>query len=179
VARAKKAKKAARSGRQKKVARRGRAATAKKVQRVRKTTFLDQLRRTGNVTVACAQSGVPRTVVYEWRSEDIDFKIGWEQAIDEAADLMEAEAWRRGVQGVTREIYHQGAVVGSEQVYSDALLIFLLKAARPHKFRERFEVALKDPLSALAEATGLSQHEIIVAVREINERKLLPETTET
>jgi hypothetical protein len=90
---------------------------------------------TGNVTVACAQAEVGKTQVYEWRKDDIEFRFAWDDAIESAADLLEAEAFRRGVQGTRRPVYQGGVLVGHVQEYSDTLLIFLLKAARPHKFR--------------------------------------------
>ena len=53
--------------------------------------------------------------------------------MDEAADALEREAWRRGAEGVSRPVYQQGREVGVIQEYSDALLIHMLKAHRPEK----------------------------------------------
>jgi hypothetical protein len=129
---------------------------------------------TGNVTAACAQAEVGKTQVYEWRKTDIDFRFEWDEALENAADLLEAEAWRRAVQGTERPIYQGGQLVGTVREYSDSLLMFLLRAGRPHKFRERVELTLKDPLQALAEATGMPEQEVIAAVRDVTEQKLLP-----
>ena len=54
-------------------------------------------------------------------------------------DLLEGEARRRAT-GISRDIYYAGEVVGAERVYSDTLLIFLLKAHRPAKFRDNVKV---------------------------------------
>ncbi len=53
------------------------------------------------------------------------------------ADLLEDEAVRRAKDGVEEPVYQGGKLVGHVQKYSDTLLIFLLKGAKPEKFRER------------------------------------------
>lgn len=61
--------------------------------------------------------------------------------------MLELEARRRACEGVERKKFHQGEpvidpVTGKhyvEREYSDILLICLLKAHRPKKYRERFE----------------------------------------
>ena len=47
---------------------------------------------------------------------------------------------RRRATGIRREVWYAGEVVGEESVYSDTLLIFLLKAHRPAKFRDNVKV---------------------------------------
>lgn len=106
--------------------------TAKK-----RDAFIDALTKRGNVSEACKASGVARRTVYEWRDADPVFAKMWEDAIDQAADTMEREAWRRAVEGTDKPVFHQGQEVGAIREYSDTLLIFLLKAARPEKYRER------------------------------------------
>ena len=55
-------------------------------------------------------------------------------ALEEAADKLEMEAFRRAVEGIGENTYFRGDVVGSVTRYSDWLLMFLLKAQRPSKF---------------------------------------------
>ena len=57
---------------------------------------------------------------------------------------MEAETIRRAVEGVEVPVYGRGPgpnagsqVVGSVTKYSDRLLELMLRARRPHKFRDR------------------------------------------
>lgn len=110
--------------------------------------FLEALRAAGNVTDACRATDLPRRTVYEWRDADAEFAAAWSDALDEAADTMEREAFRRAVEGVDKPVYGslgRGAgtgEVGRIREYSDTLLIFLLKAARPDKYRERSAVQL-------------------------------------
>lgn len=102
-----------------------------------KTKFLDHLRNHPNVTLAARAAGVNRQYMYELRKEDPVFAQAWDAALDEAIDLLEAEMHRRAFQGVSKPVYQQGKKVGSVREYSDTLAIFLAKAHRPEKFRER------------------------------------------
>ena len=68
------------------------------------------------------------------RSED--FAAQWDNALEEGTDLLEAEARRRAVTGIDKPVYYKGEVVGSITKYSDRLLMFLLRAHRPQKFRD-------------------------------------------
>lgn len=87
-----------------------------------KKGFLDAFRLTGNVTQACSASGVGRSTVYRWQEHDEQFALSFRQAELESTELLEAEAQRRAVSG------------------SDTLLIFLLKARAPEKYRERHDI---------------------------------------
>lgn len=106
----------------------------------KRAAFLDALARTGNVSESATLAGIGRSAAYDWRRDDSTFAADWEAAVDEAADRMEREALRRAVEGVDEPVFYQGEEVGHVRKYSDTLLIFLLKAARPEKYRERQEV---------------------------------------
>ena len=96
--------------------------------------FLDHLRATGNVSAAARAAGTCRSRCYEWRRRDGVFAAAWADALDEAADRLEMEAFRRAVQGVGEDRFFQGSVVGEVTRYSDSLLMFLLRARRPARF---------------------------------------------
>jgi len=102
--------------------------------------FIQNLRRTGNVRAACKVAKISRTAAYNHRNTDNEFKAVWDEALEEACDDLELEARRRAFKGVKEPVYQGGKLVGYVQKYSDTLLIFLLKAHRPEKFRERYDV---------------------------------------
>lgn len=102
--------------------------------------FLDAFRSTGMVTAACEAAGVSRSAAYEARQRDEDFALAWHDVEEETTEAMEREAYRRGVEGVERPVYQGGKRVGKVREYSDTLLIFMLKARRPEKYRERYDV---------------------------------------
>lgn len=102
--------------------------------------FLKALAQYGNVSYAAKYAGVSRGHAYETRNADPGFAVQWSDALDQSADVLEKEAWRRAVQGTKRKkgIYYEGEQIATEVIteYSDTLLIFLLKGARPQKFRD-------------------------------------------
>lgn len=53
---------------------------------------------------------------------------------------MEREAYRRAVDGVEKGVYYKGDRIATEHEYSDTLLIFMLKARAPEKYRENLKV---------------------------------------
>ena len=85
--------------------------------------FLAILSTTCNVTLAARGAGIARVTAYEHYRLLPDFKAAWDDAKEAAVEILEAEAWQRA-----RKV-------------SDTLIIFLLKAHKPTKYRERFEVA--------------------------------------
>jgi hypothetical protein len=101
------------------------------------------LARTANVSLAAKAVGISRRRAYQLRARDAAFREAWNNAREEGLDCLEAEAWRRAVHGTRRAkaVYYQGRKVGADvdQEYSDTLLIFLLKAARPEKYRDRHD----------------------------------------
>ncbi len=56
-------------------------------------------------------------------------------------DILEAEAFRRAVEGVEKPVgWYKGEPGGYVREYSDVLLMFQLKALRPEKCRERVDL---------------------------------------
>lgn len=121
-------------------------ATAARTRRTRKKgpdLFLGSLRTTGNVGLSCTAASIGRSTVYEWRGKDEAFASAWADALEEAADVLLAEARRRAIEGVEEPIMHQGQVVTTVRRYSDLLLIFLLKSARRRDFDPSGYIHLK------------------------------------
>jgi hypothetical protein len=106
--------------------------------------FLACLRRTGNVTQAAQEAGISRQSCYRLRDSDPEFAELWDQAEITGCDMLEAEARRRAVEGVDKPVFYRGEQCGTVKEYSDTLLIVLLKAHRPEKYRERHEIVGKD-----------------------------------
>ena len=105
-----------------------------------KAKFLEAFAVTGIVKLAAAKALVSTETAYQHRARDAAFAAGWESALRDAADLLEAEAFRRGVRGWDEPVYQGGQQVGVVRRYSDPLLIKLLGAAKPEKYRERHQV---------------------------------------
>lgn len=114
--------------------------TALTVEKAWPGVFLAALESSGNVSAAAREAGVSRQRAYEWRRSDPDFASHWDAAIEVATDALEAEARRRAVEGTEEPVFYQGTECGRIRRYSDTLMIVLLKAHRPAKFRENAAV---------------------------------------
>jgi hypothetical protein len=116
-----------------------------KTEHRKKRAMLAALARTGVVVEACRAAKVGRTSHYAWLKEDPQYAAAVEDAMEQAADLLEAEARLRATEGVEEPIIgrvgkDQDGVITTVRKKSDTLLIFLLKGRRPEVFRERAEV---------------------------------------
>ena len=80
--------------------------------------FLEALRNSANVRAACKTAGISRSTAYSAKKRSERFRKAWEQAIEDAVDTLEAVAMDRA------------------RKQSDSLLMFMLKAHRPAKYRE-------------------------------------------
>lgn len=83
--------------------------------------FLTALAAGQSVTAAAEAAGIDRKTAYRWRDAEPDFADAWEDALEDGTDRLEDEALRRAYNG------------------SDTMVIFLLKARRPKKYRERVQ----------------------------------------
>ena len=61
--------------------------------------------------------------------------------------MIEDEAIRRAVNGVSEDVYYMGAVCGSKRNYSDALLGKLLEGNMPEKYRQNHKIELDAKLA--------------------------------
>lgn len=85
-------------------------------------TFISTLTASGNIRAACKAAGVSRSTAYIHKDLYPEFGIRWGDALEDAIDTLELIARERA------------------KVQSDTLLIFLLKAHRPEKYRDRASV---------------------------------------
>ncbi len=109
-----------------------------------KAAFLELYPDIGSVTDTCKTLCLNKRTLYHWR-KDPDFETAFKAAEKEAIGLLEDEAFRRAVTGVKRPVFQGGQEVGTITEYSDTLLIVLLKAKDPARYRERFSAELTDP----------------------------------
>jgi hypothetical protein len=106
--------------------------------------FLAAFREVGNIYRAAQLVKMDRTQHYRWL-DDPEYRARFADASDDAVDSLETEARRRAVEGVDEPAgWFQGTAGGVVRKYSDTLLIFLLKGARPEKYRDRLEHTGKD-----------------------------------
>jgi len=122
-------------------------------QRTRKRTwaprFLEVFRQTCNVRLAADAAGIDRDTAYRHRARDPRFAAAWARAEQDAIDVLEAEARRRALS------------------MSDTLLIFLLKAHRPDRYRESIRIDLRREAERLAAELGIDAQAAITEAERI------------
>lgn len=94
----------------------------------------------GGIRQASKISNVSYVQHYEWLAYDADYVEAFREAEMMAGDYLEEAAYRRAADGVERAVYYQGQIVGYETEYSDSLLKFLLRGAKPWRYHERVDV---------------------------------------
>lgn len=127
----------------------------------RSSIFLRCYRETGSVTKAAEAADISRSIHYRRLANDPKYAAAFAEAHEEAIAVLEDEAIRRAVEGVDEPVVYKGSFqwtnmdddgnpVGKPlciRKYSDSLLQFLLRGARPEKYRERFSGEIASTVS--------------------------------
>jgi len=87
----------------------------------KKKAFIECLTQKYSVYHSCRAVGIGRSTAYQWRKDDKQFASDWEAALDDAVDALESSLYERAIKSDT------------------TAAIFLLKGAKPDKYRERHE----------------------------------------
>lgn len=103
--------------------------------------YLERLRAHGMENTAAAEAGTTTRAVRKLCTDNSDFALAVEDALESSTDLLEAEARRRAVEGIDKGIYYQGDLVATEKQYSDSLLHAFLKAKRRREFGDKAELS--------------------------------------
>jgi len=72
------------------------------------TAFCAALAETAQVSKACKAVDISRVTAYQWRKQDLDFALAWDEAMQIAVSGLEDEAIRRARDGVDEPVVHQG-----------------------------------------------------------------------
>ncbi len=121
--------------------------------------FISALSKTGNVTVSAEAAGINRTTAYASFNSDPEFAEQWNEAVQEAADRIEAEALRRATRGVNKPVWYKGQQVGTELEYSDTLMLAMLKGHKPDKYGDKLVIRLAPEQIAILQKFGLTPSE--------------------
>lgn len=93
---------------------------------------------------AAERTGLSTGWWYTQKGKDKEFAAEWEAAWSDGNHVLEREAIRRAVYGTEKPIFYKGKEVARIREYSDVLLIFMMKARQPDRFREQTDVKLQD-----------------------------------
>ena len=103
-------------------------------------TYIEALRVTGLEATARGIAQVSKRAVDTLLADDLEFSDECACTLDQWADKLEREAYRRGVEGIEKGIYYKGRLEATEIQYSDTLLQTLLKAKRPDQFGDKKQI---------------------------------------
>ena len=94
-----------------------------------KKKFVAALEAQGTVLHACKAAGISRQTAYRWQREDPEFADAWDEAIENAVDVVESTVYQQAVGGNTlagifylkahRPIYRDRVSIDVEQVKSE------------------------------------------------------------
>lgn len=103
--------------------------------------FLEVFARCGNIKESCDIANIGRHTHYDWL-EDPEYRKAFEDAKEDACDVLAEEVRRRGQHGYEELQYRrdaEGNTVGEVLVtrkYDSTLLMFLLKSRKPEVYRD-------------------------------------------
>jgi hypothetical protein len=159
---------------------------ARKLQR--QVAFLQHFRASGVVAMACRLTGVSRRLVYGFWRKDPLFEAAFQEANEEAADVIEAELFRRGVEGVDEPLVHMGIISMAEdpetgelspvtvKKYSEGCLLALIKARKPAQFRDNHKVDMSvTGGTGVLVVPGAVDPEAWAAAAEIQQKRFRPD----
>ncbi len=104
--------------------------------------FLEAYAQHANILLSAREAGVSRQAVYQWLEHDEDFSIAYNQAKEDAKDVLRAEIYRRAVLGWDEPVFQVGKLAGVVRKYDATLLMFhsvnlIIKWAESLQFRGR------------------------------------------
>lgn len=134
---------------------------------VAQAVFLTAFASLGNITAACAQSGVGRRTHYDWLQSDADYPALFMDAQNQWMEALEEEATRRAKIGWEEPVFQGGREVGTVRKYSDQLLMFLMKGANPGKYRDNAKGDAEE--SGNRDGVGLNEKQRQLIMDELDE----------
>lgn len=111
--------------------------------------YLDALAKGTSINGACRAAKISTGAQLNWRKNDPVFAAEFKAAYAAGTDALEMEARNRALHGVDRKLWYQGRPVIdpdtgkqiTERVYSDTLLMFLLKSRHPEQYCDKVRAA--------------------------------------
>lgn len=110
--------------------------------------FLAAYPTLGTVGGAAAAAGIDRHTHARWLAANLEYAEAFAAAKDEFVEVLEVEARRRAADGTLEPVFFKGEQCGEIRKYSDTLMIFLLKANRPDKYRDEVRIITESEIDA-------------------------------
>lgn len=142
---------------------------------IKKKPFLAAFAELGSIKAAGQITGVTSCMHRRWLKKDRKYRKLFKYAEEEATNILEDEARRRAIFGTQRIMLYKGEPVmvpkdlkkpnGKKVVYvertpSDTLLLALLRANRPDKFRNNVDITSKGEQITYKRVKGVSPDDL-------------------
>ncbi len=114
-----------------------------------------------SVSKAAEMLGIDRGKHYEWL-KDKEYADRFKKTHDQMGDLLEAEGFRRAVEGWDEPVFKDGSISGYVRKYSDSILLKMLPALKPQYREKQMDIKVNNNISL-----GLAER-----VKEARERAL-------
>ena len=90
---------------------------------------------TNSVLLSARHAHVDRVHTYKERKNDPEFATQWDQAIEDALELLHSRVWQRALEGDTEPVFYMGVPVAYIRKFDSKLQIELLRAWKPDRFK--------------------------------------------
>jgi hypothetical protein len=101
----------------------------------RRVAFLAAYRETFSVRAAAQAAGIAETRHHHWLQQDAGYRQAFASVHSEVADNLQDQVLERAVEGWVEPVFYRGRQCGTIRHYSDRLLMLMLKAWTPEKYR--------------------------------------------
>jgi len=140
--------------------------------------FLQLYAERGTMVECCRLAGLSYNAVQHAIERDPDFKARYIEAEQAVLEKLEREAMRRAVEGTvirSRKFWH-GELVGEDvrTEYSDNLLMLLLRAKAPERYRDNSLITINQVIKAVE---GFDPREVLGQLPPPDEAKVTIEVT--
>ncbi len=109
--------------------------------KARQRLFLQAFADHANVLLAARAAHINRTTVYVWLEKDEDFSFAFNQAKEDAKDVLRAEIYRRAVEGWDEPVFSAGKLAGKVRTYHARARLMPCYSRKNWRSRNASEVA--------------------------------------
>lgn len=107
-----------------------------------KVKFLELLRMSGKIVIACRESGVDRRTVLRHREKDAEFEVACDLMLELHAKDIVQRLEDQAMEGFHNDVFNAktGEIIGTKITYETPLRVALLKRFDPDGYKDRSEV---------------------------------------
>lgn len=141
---------------------------------VRRRLFLERLASSASVQEAARSVGMTRQSARKLYRRAPAFRAAWDEALRESVAILAETAFHRAIHGTEQQVYYQGRLVGTKDVYHDRLLMYLLRVRDPLNYAPVDELDRWQKHRGLSASARPGENAKPALTRETSETSALP-----